>query len=788
MARSPYFPRLIWLVPAGFLLYLFLRLWQGWYPMALDIVTGVYYPWLNERYLGLATWTPVHNPYISDVTSQAIVWRQFVAEHLQTFQSFFWHNYSLSGYPYLGSAYLTPLLHPSLLFLFMRPVALGIAIGTLMQLVALFAAAIFFFRAHKLDPAAAVVGALAITLGGQVATWFELGALSYVLAGLLVALGLLSAGQRRYLPLAIFLTVCGGHYQYVIYALVIILGYGVWVRAAASTVVSLLLGVGMAALILIPTYRVYQTSIRESDQFLATRQQGLISPKHLVTLLTPDYFGNPATYNYSGEEDYQEKSGYMGAILIPAALLSLWYLRRDRRLLFFALLTGLAGLCMVKNPFSEWLLRQPLPLLGNSKGSRPLAIFGLGLATLSTYGLARAARTPRLALYLGLGMLLLSGALLALTAPTWNLPQLLAIVRVPPVRDQLGAAGVIAFRSALLSSLSLAAAGLSLLLAARFRRFPLMLFLAVILLADLGRYFLKYNTLARRELYYPTTPEWAFLQAKQAETDQPFRVEYYGTANVPMNIWEAYHLESASGYTSIYPKRYGEFIGIVNDDKVNPRPGRFVHVFRPQSPLFDLLNIRYVLVNHTDCPDGNGNNIVCQVVGDPKYQLVFARHNMAIYENTHAAPRFFFPASVEVVSDPKQLVAKLSSPTYRPSHLLLEQDPGGSLGVGEPGTVQLESYQAARVSLSVTTPRDNLLVVGNTYDPGWQATLDGQPVPIYRANYALMAVPIGAGTHQLVMRYLPPGLTVGSMISAGMVSLYGAYLWYTRRPRQDQKR
>lgn len=771
---------ILFLIPLlifGYLLYLTIT---GTLPMALDIVTGIYYPWLNHHYLGLSTWTPVHNPYISDVTSQAVVWRLFLADHLRNWGSIFWHNYSLSGYPYLGSAYLTPLLHPSTLFLLLPDSPLGISLVFLFQLLAVFFAATYYFRSLKLDFPSAYLGAFALTVGGQMATWFELGALNYVIAALLLCLGLVHHHQFKFLPLGIFLLINSGHYQYVIYGLLVILFSSFFTRTTVKSLVAILVGTLLSSLILLPTWNLYTRSIRESDTFLNQRNHGLISFQHLPTLLNPDYYGNPATYNYTGEEDYQEKSPYMGFIFVPLFLYSFALWRRDKWIRCFGLLAVFAFLLMTDNVLSQWFFSLHLPLIGNSKGSRPLVIFDLAMVISGTLALPSLLKHRGHLLAVALLSLAISLGLFFTTAPSWNPSELLSLILHPPVRDAIGGSVITTFRTSLIAIImGVISAGLF-ALRARYSSFPLLLFLGLLLFGDLSRYFLKYNTLARREIFYPVTAEFAFLQS-QAQQNL-FRTEYYGTAGVPMNIWEAYRLESSSGYTSIYPRRYGEFIGIVNDDKINATPGRFVHVFRPQSPLFDLLNIQYVLVNFADCPDGNGNHIVCQVVSDTKFKQVFLQDNMAIYENTQVLPRFFFPQSYLVLSDDAKIAAALADPNFDPRHqVILEQDPLVPTSLGT-GLLQLTHYSSTRIVLSisdVTAP--TLLYVGNTFDPGWTARVNDQIVPLWRANYTFGAVPVPPGNSTITLTFTPPGIRTGALLSALTLITYLASIIIKRK-------
>ncbi|MBK8028848.1 MAG: YfhO family protein [Chloroflexi bacterium] len=59
------------------------------------------------------------------------------------------------------------------------------------------------------------------------------------------------------------------------------------------------------------------------------------------------------------------------------------------------------------------------------------------------------------------------------------------------------------------------------------------------------------------------------------------------------------------------------------------------------------------------------------------------------------------------------------------------------------------------VTISVNAPRMGWLYLADTDYPGWKATLDGESVPIYRANLMFRAVQVDAGLHEVVFRYEP---------------------------------
>ena len=49
--------------------------------------------------------------------------------------------------------------------------------------------------------------------------------------------------------------------------------------------------------------------------------------------------------------------------------------------------------------------------------------------------------------------------------------------------------------------------------------------------------------------------------------------------------------------------------------------------------------------------------------------------------------------------------------------------------------------------------RRAVVVLSSTFDPGWQATVDGRRVPTEMINPALVGVVVGSGSHSVVFVY-----------------------------------
>jgi hypothetical protein len=104
------------------------------------------------------------------------------------------------------------------------------------------------------------------------------------------------------------------------------------------------------------------------------------------------------------------------------------------------------------------------------------------------------------------------------------------------------------------------------------------------------------------------------------------------------------------------------------------------------------------------------------------------------------------------------------------------------------GTVDFEIDQPERVRLAVSAPAPSVLVLSDSWFPGWRATVNGQDVPVERANILFRAVQVPAGPHTVEFRYEPRSMRIGALISGGsalaVVALaVGGAIWQRRTGR-----
>lgn len=550
---------------------------------------------------------------------------------------------------------------------------------------------------------------------------------------------------------------------------------GHWLGATGRIVLAGAVAVGLAAPMLLPSLELAERSIRAGISYTESTAFAL-RPLHLVTLLVPNAFGStPETYinavGFSGEV-----WGYAGVIAIGLAAFAFvrtaGCARRDA--IFFGLLALLAlGLALgAATPLQGWFYAF-VPGYSRVRASgRWLLIVDFAVATLAALGAENLLRLlasdlagagallRRVARWLGIG---LGAGLIALPFLYGNLLS----PKDPP-------APLAQFLDSAVWTLALVAlaAGLALLLARGALRAALAPpALVALVVLDL------FATTA------PVPPTGAdpltgfrhdsALATIRAGAGQGFfRIDPTRLSGAWQPSWAAVAgLESVVG-------TYNP-LGLANYNRYWEEAYR-----RHDSPRYDLLNIRYVVLPPNESPAGEG-----------KFREVLREADFVIYENLTPLPRAFLVGRSRAYASDEAAWPDVIAPGFDPRTTAYLSPPAGeadtppAIDNGAPqGGVKLARPTPDELIATVESDREAILVLGEVAYPGWRATIDGREAPVYTADYTFRAVVIPPGRHIVRVVFEPPLWRLGWLIAGGtgvaLVALGAVAL--VRRRRQPQ--
>jgi hypothetical protein len=209
------------------------------------------------------------------------------------------------------------------------------------------------------------------------------------------------------------------------------------------------------------------------------------------------------------------------------------------------------------------------------------------------------------------------------------------------------------------------------------------------------------------------------------------------------------------------------------------RPARYDQLYRTlrMERLWQLLNVKYVITWRKEL----------YAPSDIIYQEPAGKDTTYVHRLRTVAPRAWLVYQAEQPAD-DQALARLDAPDFDPGQAaLLAPGPARTLSPlpsGQAGTVQVTRRAPGSLELDVTSPAEALLVLSETYYPGWQARLDDSATSVERVDYTLRGVFIAAGQHHLQLSFQPASWLWGSVISGITLLTVVAVAWGGRLRRR----
>lgn len=527
--------------------------------------------------------------------------------------------------------------------------------------------------------------------------------------------------------------------------------------------ITLLVTVGLSALLLLPAYQMSQYTPRAELPYAEAARYSL-HPVQMVGLLIPNYFGRDPALHWGPWE--RVETGYIGIITLLLALVGAFLYPGRLKRFFIGL--GIVALLLAMGGYSllhGWLYSLVPGFDQLRAPARFILLLDFSLAVLSAFGLNqlmrpladRAKHTYRKLLKpLTWGL----GGLIVIAGPLSYYAMLVTQDRDPSIfyRAAAAAAGV-----AMFALFTIAALVILYLINNQYLR-EKWIGVAVIGLTMLDLFTLGANSDVGHN--NPTAgfnhPEaLAFLQADPGL----YRLE------VTTDVWHLWQPNTAMLFG------LHDAWGLYNP-LVLANPKLYWEGAPPRSTgRYNFLGVKYIIASKAGAPaDGN---IVPVFDGDPVIN---------IYLNQDTLPRVLFVGHTIIVPNHDAAWAALRADDFNPVTTVVLEG-GQPLDTQPVHTLSIRQYDLHTVTIGVDTNQPGYLVLSDAHYPGWQATVDALPTPIERANYAFRAVYVPAGQHTVQFVFNPwlwkAGLTVSGitlLILLGWVGWWKKWYTFTKKP------
>jgi len=664
--------------------------------------------------------------------------KNFLSESLKKFELPLWNPYNGNGYPQLAEGQMGTFNPENLLIfgIFSMPFAFNLGLVLIF-----FQAGVFtylFCRSINLSKIASLFSAITFSFSGVFVTHIVHFNLIQTLSFFPLQMYLVEKFLQPYfvrqrqttrgkqkLHLLLLLSIVtaiqffSGFQQIALYSIITVSFYilfKVWILKAAKIkkililllfTLSLTFSLTLSAVQLLPSWELAREAGRSNGVEYSEMNRFPYNPKHLISFLNPYFFGDPRVGSYPIYSDswgiFWESTGYLGILpLLFTASAIIFLIRKNRNVQFFILLS-LFSLLLMTGIYSPLYLVFEFP---------PLNLF-----------------------------------------------------RVP-------ARWIIFFTFSLSI---LAGFGLQFILK-RFRKLRLKYFLAFAIVTaatfDLFLFGLNYNAKAKAKNQFQPPQTYQFLKSDQSfyrtltlgnyeawnffflnrgwQDTKPYQILANGL-DPDLNL--LYKIPNFGVYESILPKRTDNLKNMVSSNIQTE--ANSIKIGEKAKKILDLYGVKYI--------------ISTREIKNPNLNKTFESQTILkyfIYKSENTQGLVYFPKNFFFAQTYESLDRLLASKeTDLKDFVILNSKLTNNIPNPSNAKAQIIAFTNEKIDIKVTLDSGQLLVLTQSYYPGWRAFDNGKEKEIQIVNAGQQAIFLDKGEHQIEFRFDPDSFKIGKIIS-----------------------
>ncbi|RJQ37733.1 hypothetical protein C4559_03290 [Candidatus Microgenomates bacterium] len=754
-------------------------------PFPANLLISYYQPWSSYSWEGYPNGPP-NKPIGFDNLRIFYPLRSLTTDQIKNFELPLWNPYNFSGNTQLAT-YQSAVFHPLGLLFFILPQIDAYSLIIILQpfLSAVFM--YFFLKEISLSRKASFFGAVTFAFSGFMVVWWEESFMS-VYSALFLPLILFSI-EKLFKKINLFhffiltfslsFSILSGWFQMSFYVWIfsilwIIFSYFKTSKKENQSLfyifTAYVLGIFISGVHLIPSFEAYFYSARGTTDAKFIFDNYFAPLHHLITFISPDFFGSPSVHNYfGGKSFYHEKVIFVGIIPLFFALYEFFNFKDKKNMSRFIKISWIITLSLGFSLPTSWLFLYYLkiPLISVILPSRIFFLSAFCISILGAFGLEsffKEINKKRIIFTLSI----VSIAMLLV----W----VLAIYFKYKVYPDPSIYSVVPIKNLIVPSFVYFLFILIIIFYSKFKQFKTVAYLFIVCVALFSSLYFanKYLYFSERKFVYPKVPVIEALKKNGID-------RFWGVGNgyFERNFATQFSLFSPEGYDSFYIGRYGELLFAGQNkgkfSKQIPRTDATISGVRSLNEISDnfyrerlisLLGVKYLVADNM--------SISQDKLGVQSFKKLWEDNIFTIYENEKAFPRAFISGNYLVLKNEQEILDKIFDKNFDLTRsIVLEEKPENFTKTGSVNSkLELISYKPNKIIFKEEANKKSLFYLSDNYYPGWKAYVDGIETKVLRANYSFRSIVIPPGKHTLIFEYKPFSFYLG-----GLSSIFGLLIF-----------